>query len=133
MRFARRVFLGAGVWGLVVLTPMYFLFDEIGRQRSSPITYPQFYYGFLAVATAWQVAFLVIGSDPVRLRSMMIPSIAEKFLYCVTLVTLSLQGRIPAADLVVVAPDLVLGILFVMAFAKTAAAPWASASSTRTG
>jgi hypothetical protein len=31
MKFARRVFLGAGAWGIVVLTPLYFLFDAIGR------------------------------------------------------------------------------------------------------
>ena len=33
MKFARRVFLGAGVYGMVILTPMYFLFDAIGRQN----------------------------------------------------------------------------------------------------
>ena len=32
MRFARIVFVGAGVWGIVVLTPLYLLLDVTGRQ-----------------------------------------------------------------------------------------------------
>jgi hypothetical protein len=123
MKFARRVFLGAGVWGLLVLTPLYFLFDAIGRQRASPITYPQFYYGFLAVAMAWQLAFFVIGSDPARFRWMMIPSIVEKLGYFLTMSILYIEGRIAVADLVIVSPELVLGVLFTIAFAKTSASP----------
>jgi hypothetical protein len=50
MKFAKIVFYGAGVWGIAVLTPLYFLFDAIGRQGGAPITYPQFFYGFVSVA-----------------------------------------------------------------------------------
>ena len=32
MRFAKIVFIAAGVWGIVVLTPLYFLLDLTGRQ-----------------------------------------------------------------------------------------------------
>jgi hypothetical protein len=63
MRFARIVFIVAGIWGITVLTPLYFLFDISGRQYAPPATYPQFFYGFLAVTMAWQIAFLVIGSN----------------------------------------------------------------------
>jgi len=31
IRFAKVVFTVAGVWGVRVLTPLYFLFDAIGR------------------------------------------------------------------------------------------------------
>ena len=79
MKFARVVFLIAGVWGIVVLTPLYFLVDLTGRQYVAPADYPQFFYGFLSVALAWQIAFLVIGSSPGRFRPLMIPSIVEKF------------------------------------------------------
>jgi hypothetical protein len=122
MKFARRVFLGAGVWGIVMMTPMYFLFDTIGRLNSSPITYPQFYYGFLAVTIAWQLAFLMIGSDPVRFRPMMLPGMVEKFLFVLSMAALFVQGRITLTDLMVTSTDLVLGILFVIAFVKTSAA-----------
>jgi len=121
MKFARSVFLGAGVWGILFLTPMYFLFGAIGRQRSSPITYPQFYYGFLAVTMAWQFVFLVIGWDPARFRVMMIPSMLEKFGFIASIGVLYIQARITLTDVSVVAPDIVLGVLFTIAFAKTSA------------
>jgi hypothetical protein len=119
MKFAKIVFSAAGVWGIVLLTPMYFLFDAIGRQHSSPITYPQFFYGFLAVTMAWQFAFLVIGSDPARFRLMMIPSVAEKLIFVLSMGLLCIEGRISVTDVMIVAPDLVWGVLFIIAFAKT--------------
>jgi len=121
MKFAKTVFVGAGVWGIVILTPFYFLFDAIGRLYSSPINYPQGYYGFLAITMAWQIAFLVIGSDPVRYRLMMIPSMVEKFAYLLTMGVLYVQGRIGVTDLLVTSPDLLLGVLFVVAFARVSA------------
>ncbi len=45
MKFAKIVFTGAGVWGIAVVTPFYFLFDITGRHYAPPATYPQFFYG----------------------------------------------------------------------------------------
>ena len=119
MRFARIVFVGAGVWGIVVLTPFYWLLDVTGRHYSPPTDYPQFFYGFFSVAMAWQIAFLVIGSSPTRFRPLMIPSMLEKFGYVMTLGVLYGQSRISATDAQAAVPDLLLGILFIVAFAKT--------------
>jgi hypothetical protein len=38
MKFAKIVFIGAGIWGIVVLTPLYFLFDVTGRDYAAPET-----------------------------------------------------------------------------------------------
>ena len=119
MKFARIVFIAAGVWGIVVLTPLYFLVDVTGRQYAPPTDYPQFFYGFLSVAIAWQIAFLVIGSSPERFRLLMIPAIVEKLGYVGKLVVLHSRGRISAMDASPAWPDLLLGILFIVAFAKT--------------
>jgi hypothetical protein len=119
MRFARLVFIGAGVWGIAVLTPLYFLVDVTGRQYAAPADYPHFFYGFLLVTMAWQIAFLVIGSNPARFRLLMIPSILEKLGYVVTLAVLHAQARISSADASAGVPDLILGILFIAAFVKT--------------
>jgi len=78
MKLARIVFVIAGVWGIVVVTPLYFLHDVTGQPYAAPTLYPHFFYGFLSVTMAWQIAFLVIGSNPVRFRPLMIPSIIEK-------------------------------------------------------
>lgn len=121
MRFAKIVFIGASVWGIVVLTPVYFLFDLTGRQYVPPTAYPQFFYGFLIVTVAWQIAFFVIGSNPVRFRLLMIPSIIEKVGYVVTVAVLYSLARISKADAMAAVPDLLLGILFLIAFVKTSA------------
>ena len=121
MEFAKMVFVAAGVWEIVILTPFYFLFDAIGRMYSSPINYPQGYYGFLAITMAWQFAFLVIGSNPARYRLMMIPSMVEKFAYVLTMGVLYIQGRIGVTDVLAISPDLLWGVLFVTAFAKMSA------------
>ena len=116
MKFAKVVFWVAGIWGVVVITPLYFLFDLIGEKDPPAITHPGFYYGFVGCALAWQIAFLFIGADPVRLRPMMIPSVVEKFTYGVAVVALVMQGRTNQRDLVFAATDLTLGVLFVAAY-----------------
>ena len=119
MRFARIVFTVAGIWGLLVLTPLYVLIDRIGRQYPPAVTHPDFYYGFIGVAIAWQLAFLAIGRDPMRLRPMMIPAIVEKAFYIFTLGVLFTQGRIQAGQFAVAVPDFIVGCLFVAAFVRT--------------
>ena len=64
---------------MIVLSPLYFLYDSIGRLAPPPVTHPEFFYGFVGVAMAWQFAFFVIGSAPARFRPMMIPALLEKF------------------------------------------------------
>ena len=38
--FARRVYTVAGIYGLIVMLPQYFLEDRIGRDYPPPITHP---------------------------------------------------------------------------------------------
>ena len=121
MRFAKIVFWVAGIWGFLVLTPLYFMFDLISRNDPPPITHPGFFYGFVGVAWAWQIAFLVIAADPVRFRPLIIPCILEKVSYCAPPIALVTQGRMHKSDLVFAGADLVLGVLFVIAYLKTGA------------
>lgn len=120
MTFAKTVFIAAGVWGIVTLTPLFFLVDVTGRHYAFPATYPQFFYGFFAVAMAWQFAFLVIGSNPLRFRPLMLAAIVEKVGFIATAAALLSKGSIPATDASAAIPDLVLCSLFAIAFAKTA-------------
>jgi len=118
MKFARVVFWFVGIWGFLVLTPLYFLYDTIGKQTPPPLTHPGYYYGFVGVGLVWQLTFLMIGSDPVRYRPLMIPAMLEKFVYVVTLIVLYLQGRIGPKEMFGLT-DLILGLLFVAAYLKT--------------
>jgi hypothetical protein len=119
MKFARITFRVAAVWGVLTITPLYFLFDMIGRQDPPPITHPGFFYGFVGVTLAWQIAFFFIASDPTRYRPLMIPSILEKLSYVVAVVVLVAQSRMRSSDMVFASVDLLLAILFVIAYFKT--------------
>jgi len=119
MKFAKVVFWVAGIWGLLVITPLYFMFDLIGKKDPPAITHPGFYYGFVGVAIAWQVAFIFIARDPVRLRPMMIPSVIEKFSWGIAVTVLVAQGRMHSSDMMFAATDTLLGVLFAVAYWKT--------------
>ncbi|HEV3252833.1 MAG TPA: hypothetical protein VG033_00390 [Candidatus Acidoferrales bacterium] len=119
MKFAKIIFWIAGIWGVLIITPLYFIFDSISRNDPPPITHPGFYYGFAAVALAWQIAFFFIAMDPARFRPLMIPSILEKLAYGGTVALLVLQGRMHRADFVFGAADLLFALLFVIAYWKT--------------
>lgn len=116
MKFAKIVFWIAGIWGLLIITPLYFLFDVIPKKDPPAITHPGFYYGFVGTALAWQIAFCFMATDPLRYRPLIIPSIFEKFSYAVAIIILVSQGRTRGTDLVFAATDFLLGLLFVMVY-----------------
>lgn len=64
MKFAKIVFRIGAIWGVLVLTPLYFMFTLIGRNDPPPITHPAFFYGFIGAGLAWQIAFS--SSRPIR-------------------------------------------------------------------
>jgi hypothetical protein len=119
MKFAKSVFWIATIWGVLTLSPLYFIFDLIGRQDPPPITHPAFFYGFVSIGLAFQVVFLVIARDPVRFRPMMLPSMIEKFGAGAAFVALYLRHRLTPGDLALGCVDLLFGILFLASFLKT--------------
>jgi hypothetical protein len=121
MKFAKIVFWCAGIWGILILTPLYFMFDVISRQDPPPITHPAFYYGFVGAGLAWQIGFLIIATNPARFRPFMVAGMIEKFSYGATLIALYLQHRLHRSDLTFGIVDLLFGMLFVIAFLRTKA------------
>ena len=119
MKLAKIVFWAAGIWGVLILTPLFFIFNSISRNDPPPITHPGFYYGFATVGLAFQLVFIVIATDPMRFRPVMIPAVFEKMSYAAAMITLYFQQRIHPADLVFAGVDFLFGLLFVMAFLRT--------------
>jgi hypothetical protein len=119
MILAKRVFFVAGIYGILVLTPLYFLEARVGRDFPPAITHPEYFYGFLGVALAWQVLFLILARDPVRYRLMMLPAILEKVSYGIAILVLFLQERLPALVLGSASIDFVFAGLFALAFLRT--------------
>ena len=112
MKFAKWTFLLAGIYGVLVLVPMYF--------RTAPSEHPEFFYGFIGVALAWQVLFFVISRDPVRFRTAMLPGILEKLSFGIAAIVLYAQDRIALDMLAGGLLDFVWAALFLISWRKTA-------------
>lgn len=119
MKFARYTFAAAGVYGLLVLLPQYFLEAKNGVDFPPPINHPEFYYGFIGVAVAWQIMFLIVAKDPARYRMAMAPAVVEKASYACATIALYAQGRLALLMLASGIVDLAFGALFVVAFLTT--------------
>ena len=78
MKFAKWVYRVSGIYGLIVLIPQYFLESKNGIDYPPAINHPEYYYGFIGVAIAWQIGFLIISGDPKRYRLLMIATVIEK-------------------------------------------------------
>ena len=118
MRFARWTFLIAGIYGLLALVPMYFMEEQIGIDTPPAITHPEFFYGFVGVAVAFQLVFLIISTDPLKYRFFMLAAIVEKFSFAIAAGVLLIQGRLAGMIILGAGIDLVLGVLFVLAWLR---------------
>ena len=119
MRFAQRVFLLSALWGFLVLPPMYFAEVKFGSTDPPPLSQPEFYYGFVGLALAWQVVFLIIAYDPLRYRPLMLAGIMEKIVFGAAAIPLYFAGRTPANMAAASCIDLILGVLFAISWWKT--------------
>jgi hypothetical protein len=109
----------AGIYGIVVLLPQYLVETGLGPALPAPLQRPEHFYGFIGVALAWQVVFLIIARDVRRYRLLMLPAILEKLVFGVPVLLLYASGRTGADVLIFGIIDLVLGALFVLAFRST--------------
>ena len=122
MKFARYTFLIAGIYGLLVLLPIYFSEPGVARDYPPAITHPEYFYGFAGVAIAFQFVFLIISRDPLKYRLMIFPSLIEKFSFGIAVVVLQMQNRIPLPMFAGGMIDTLLGVLFIISYFKLAKA-----------
>lgn len=115
MKFARRVFAAAAVYGVLSLPPLYF----VESLAVPPISHPEYYYGFIGTALAFQIVFAMVARDPVRLRAVMPACMVEKLSFVLALAWLAAQGRIAMPLPIFGAIDAIWLVLFVAAYAKT--------------
>lgn len=117
--FARRVFQVAGFWGLFILTIAYAAHFLGGEELAVVTSHPQYVHGFFLVTLAWQVAFLIIATDPVRYRLLMLAAMLEKFPFTLATILLYAAGSIPVSALVIGLIDGALGVAFAVAYVVT--------------
>jgi hypothetical protein len=118
MKWIKYLFYACGVYGLLVITPLYFQEGRLASAALPAITYPEFFYGFIGVGLAWQVAFLVIGTDPVRYRPLILVGVIEKLGFGVPACLLYQAGRIKFEMFAAGLLDLVMAALFIVAWVR---------------
>lgn len=110
MRFAKTVFTISGVYGLLIMTPQFFL------EKGGPS--PELHYGFVGAVFAWQLTSLIIARDPARYRPIMLASGLGKLIFGTAVFSLWMAARVPAFLLVFVAIDLGFVALFLEAWRR---------------
>lgn len=119
MRFAKRVFQIAGIYGLIVMLPQYFSESWTNQNLPPAITHPENYYGFVGVTVVFQLIFLVISTDPARYRPLMPIAFLEKASFLIAIAVLVALGRTSTFMVPFALIDGVLGMLFLLAYRKT--------------
>ncbi len=119
LKTVSRLYRFSAYYGLIALVPQYFLETKTGVDFPPPITHPEFFYGFIGVAIAWQLTFLQIAKDPVRLRPIMLGGVFEKAAFGVAALVLFAQGRAPSLIASSGALDLIFAGAFYWAYVKT--------------
>lgn len=115
MRLAGWVFRVAGLYGIVVVAPMFFM----ERQMAPGAVHPVFFYAWVGVDLAWQILFLVLSTDPTRYRPMMPVCVLVKAAAVIAIPWLYVVGRVGGIWLGAAAVDLVLAVLFLAAYGST--------------
>ena len=117
--FAKWVFTLAGVYGVIVIAPLYFMRAAMGEKAGVLPQPPEIYYGFVGVTLAFQLLFLLIGRDPVRYRPAMLVGVVEKLSYPAAVWPLFLMGQTKGPAVGFATIDAVLAVLFLAAWLKT--------------
>ena len=115
MRTARFVFGVAGIYGLVVLLPLFFAAPWL----EPPPNRPEDYYGFLGAASVMQLVYLTIARDPARYRPLMPVAALAKTVFFVTILILWRQDRAADSAMMLATVDMVLGLGFLVAWRRT--------------
>ena len=119
MNFAKRVFQIAGVYGLIVVALGYGVYLYEGNEFLLNNPRAEYVHGFFLVTFAWQVAFLIIATDPARYRMLMLAAMLEKFPFTLAMIVLFLRGNVGETAFVFGLIDGVLGVLFLVAYMLT--------------
>lgn len=119
MKFARYTFWLIGIYGILLVFPMYFFEGQIGIDYPPAINHPEYYYGFIGAVLTWHLAFFLIGSNPQKYQMLMIPAALGKFVYSLEAGILFFNGRVANLMIIFAIIDAIFGVLFVLAYLQT--------------
>ena len=114
----KRIYTVAGVYGLIVLLPLWFTAHKLALSGPA-LTRPEYYYGFLGAACSFQLVYLTIGRDPVRYRPLMPVSVIAKLSFFVPVAILFAAGRIDTTTMALSSVDGAIALAFLWAWRLT--------------
>ncbi|HEY0566439.1 MAG TPA: hypothetical protein VGC88_12690 [Terriglobales bacterium] len=118
MRALKSLLAVCGIYGIVVLFPLYFLEGRIGRDNPPAITHPEYFYGFVGIGLVWQLAILLVARDPLRYRSLLGLCVIEKLSFGIAGPVLAIEGRSPQSLVAFGAVDVLMAVAFAYAFLR---------------
>jgi hypothetical protein len=121
MRTVQWLFWGAGIYGILIVAPLFFTEQRMGDDYPPAITHPEFYYGFAGSVLGYQLMYLLIGFDPSRFRPLMLLGAACKLGFAAAVWILYGQGRVAGLMTGLSSIDAALALAFLWAWAKTPA------------
>jgi len=104
IRFARRLYRAAAIYGVIVLIPLYFV--------PVPDPYRLNLIGFAGTALVFQGMFWIIAHDPLRFLPLVALSVFEKLSFGLPAVAFWARGQGDRFSAIFGAIDLLLAILF---------------------
>lgn len=110
VRFARRLFRAAAIYGVIVVLPLYFVVI--------PHPYRLNLVGFTGVTLVFQGVFWIIGRDPLRFLPLIGLSVFEKLAFGLPALAFWSRGHADAVTAVFGGTDLALGTLFALAYVR---------------
>jgi len=110
MKLAKRIFLIAGVFGLLMTVPLVF------AEKFMNVQQPEFYYGFVFLNICFQVVYLIISTSPVRFRPIMIPAFLAKASGAAALVWIYFAKSLSIPWIAIGAIDGVFAVLFLLGY-----------------
>jgi hypothetical protein len=120
MRFAKWVFLLAGVSGVLLVAPAYFLEGPSEQIDPPRVNRSEYYYSLVGSVLAWQVGYLLIASDPIRFRPVMLLGSLGKASVAIAVAILYVNGKASLLWAGLASMDATWVILFLIAYRRTA-------------
>jgi hypothetical protein len=118
MKFARYAFLVAGIYGLLVTFPLYFMEAKMSADYPPAMNHLENYYSFIGITVVWQILFLFIARDPRRFQPVMVFCSLEKLSLVPTFLVLFPRGLFPQAWIPLMVIDLMFGVLFFISYLR---------------
>ncbi|MDB5710928.1 MAG: hypothetical protein JWL96_2998 [Sphingomonas bacterium] len=118
LKAPKRIYTIAGIYGLIVLLPLYFG-EHAMAALGQVLTKPEYYYGFLGAACSFQLVYLMIGRDPLRFRPLMPLTLIAKLSFTIPVAILFLSGRVDLFVMIMASIDALIGLAFLWAWRVT--------------